>query len=127
MTKEQFLARIDRNAHGHFGWQEHESAAWRGDTTWRTTTSGGCDQDGPDISHRLHVETARLPSKSKATNFGGEWPWWAWKVDVTSSGVEYRARGYAESKEKGMAAAEHALHRLALVLYEQHHENKSAL
>jgi hypothetical protein len=80
-----------------FSWQEHESAAW-------TIGEGGQREGEPDFSHRCSV--ARIPFPVVM--------WWQWTVKVSSDGVSFRARGYAESMDDGKAACERAVHTLAL-------------
>lgn len=83
---------------GHFGWQEHESAAW-------TTSAGGLRQGEPDFSHRCHVH--RLAPNILAAC-------WQWTVKAYSGGVDFRARGYTESMGEGKTACERAVRTLAL-------------
>jgi hypothetical protein len=103
MDIDEFITRIDRQLHGDFGWQNHESAAW-------TTSAGGMRQGEPSFSHRCAVRQhlacpgpVAFPALS----------WWQWTAKVSSHGVSYRARGYTESMADGKAACERAVHTLA--------------
>ena len=105
----EFIARIDRQLHGHFGWQEHESAAW-------TTSAGGMREGEPDFSHKCEV-MAHL-SRPGAISFPAAM-WWQWTARVASGAVSYRARGYVGSMAEGKAACESAVHMLASAIFAQ--------
>jgi hypothetical protein len=105
MNTDEFLARIERQLHGHFGWQGHESAEW-------TTTAGGFYEGEPDFSHQCKVVThLRRPSPEVSFPVA---MWWKWTAKVTSGGVFFRARGYAPSVQEGKIACERAVRTLAL-------------
>lgn len=111
----EFLARIDRQLHGHFGWEEHESMAW-------TTSAGGMRQGQPDFSHKCEVEQ-HLPRPSSGTSFPTA-TWWKWTAKVGSGAVSFRARGYTKSKAEGKVACERAVRTLALGIIAQFKESK---
>jgi len=110
MDMDEFLSRIDRQIHGHFGWQEHESAAW-------TTSAGGQRLGEPDFSHKCKV-LSHLRRPQPTPSFPTAL-WWKWTVKVGSGGVRFRARGYAKSLEEGKVACERAVRTLALGILAQ--------
>jgi hypothetical protein len=113
--KIQFIDRIDRQLHGHFGWEEHESAAW-------TTSAGGMREGEPDFSHKCEV-IAHLTRPGSASFPAAMW--WQWTARVSSGGASYRARGYAKSMDEGKTACETAVHVLAYGILTQFMEKRS--
>src|ERR1019366_8110831 len=112
MNVDEFLAHIERQHRGHFGWMEHESACW-------TTNAGGQRSGEPDFSHKckVHQHLVRPDMESTITFLTATW--WKWRVKVVSRGVVFRARGYTKSMEDGKVACEIAVRTLALGIVAQ--------
>jgi hypothetical protein len=110
LDETEFLARIDRQLHGHFGWTKHESACW-------TIRAGGQNPGEPDFSHKCKVHS-HLMRPSSEKHFVAD-SWWKWTVKVGSGGVAFRARGYVKSMAEGKVACESAVRTLALGILAQ--------
>jgi hypothetical protein len=105
MNEAEFLARVERQLHGHFGWEENES--WAG-----TTSAGGMRLGEPDFSHVCSVKA--LPLSRPSSTGDVVLSWWEWSARCSSGGVRFRAKGYAKSKDEGKTACERAVRTLAL-------------